>query len=571
MILEKKKLKVKNLDQSFELPINDIKRGINSYEDFFIVKNSKDKINIFDRICDHNGGRLISKNNTNEIICPLHGWKFDANTGFYTNTKVKKKEIPFEVKNKKIIFKLDKKIPKFTTFEDNIEFEIIFLNHSCLVFKTKEFSFAIDPWIFGPAFLGGWWLKNKSPSNSLELLNSCDFIFISHNHPDHLHDLTLNKINPQMQYYVANFQSKSTHNYLKSIGKENVENLNFGSEYINKDLKFVISPLKSGDFRDDSGIYFSIGKFKSILAVDTNSINFFSLPNNITFLASSFAGGASGYPVCFDNFKIDEKKKIIDRNNRALFARNNKLINTTNPKFYMPYAGFFEEKATRDKTIHEINEKMSIEKYENFFEKKKNEILNVNKFQKYTFLGEELTKKEKINKKFNDFEIDNYLENQKRFYNKLSNNDIIDYFKNCKFNSKLKLFINLTNDDFSNTYNSFIVNFSKRKTNIEFLKQSAYEFFNKEKEKKITSNLIYASIRLEAFVNVIKNYLPWEDMLIGFQLRIQRFPDVYNSDFWYHFSNIYVKSSRKSSLSQCNFCEIILQKFDTTYIRDTKI
>ena len=214
---------------------------------------------------------------------------------------------------------------------------------------------------------------------------------------------------------------------------------------------------------------------------------------------------------------------------------------------------------------------MYIEKYENFFEKKKNEILNVNKFQKYTFLGEELTKKEKINKKFNDFEIDNYLENQKRFYNKLSNNDIIDYFKNCKFNSKLKLFINLTNDDFSNTYNSFIVNFSKRKTNIEFLKQSAYEFFNKEKEKKITSNLIYASIRLEAFVNVIKNYLPWEDMLIGFQLRIQRFPDVYNSDFWYHFSNIYVKSSRKSSLSQCNFCEIILQKFDTTYIRDTKI
>ena len=67
--------------------------------------------------------------------------------------------------------------------------------------------------------------------------------------------------------------------------------------------------MKSGDFRDDSGIYFSIGKFKSILAVDTNSINFFSLPNNITFLASSFAGGASGYPVCFDNLEIDEKKK----------------------------------------------------------------------------------------------------------------------------------------------------------------------------------------------------------------------------------------------------------------------
>ena len=45
---------------------------------------------------------------------------------------------------------------------------------------------------------------------------------------------------------------------------------------------------KMETIRDDSGIYYSIGKFKSILAVDTNSINFFSLPNNITFLASSF-------------------------------------------------------------------------------------------------------------------------------------------------------------------------------------------------------------------------------------------------------------------------------------------
>ena len=52
----------------------------------------------------------------------------------------------------------------------------------------------------------------------------------------------------------------------------------------------------------------------------------------------------------------------------------------------MPYAGFFGEKATRDKTIHEINEKCLLKNMKIFFEKK-NEILNVNKFQKYTFLG----------------------------------------------------------------------------------------------------------------------------------------------------------------------------------------
>ena len=42
----------------------------------------------------------------------------------------------------------------------------------------------------------------------------------------------------------------------------------------NKKNDLNICILKSGDFREDSGLYFSIGNFTSLLNVDSNSINF---------------------------------------------------------------------------------------------------------------------------------------------------------------------------------------------------------------------------------------------------------------------------------------------------------
>ena len=73
--------------------------------------------------------------------------------------------------------------------------------------------------------------------------------------------------------------------------------------------QLVQSILKSGDFREDSGIYFSNGEFTGLLSVDANMINFDRLPK-VNFYGSSFAGGASGYPLMFDNYKVEEQIKI---------------------------------------------------------------------------------------------------------------------------------------------------------------------------------------------------------------------------------------------------------------------
>ena len=63
--------------------------GVNFTEEFIIFKKKKELL-IYDRICDHNSGRLISKDG--KTFCPMHNWEFMPETGIYKNGLVKKKK-----------------------------------------------------------------------------------------------------------------------------------------------------------------------------------------------------------------------------------------------------------------------------------------------------------------------------------------------------------------------------------------------------------------------------------------------------------------------------------------------
>ena len=150
-----------------------------------------------------------------------------------------------------------------------------------------------------------------------------------------------------MPILTAGFTNESTLTLLKECGFKDITAMDFSSRYIQEDNEFSIAVLKSGDFREDSGLLFEVGELTGLLTVDSNLLNFGELPD-VDILASSFAGGASGFPLCFDNYTQSEKEKIIERNRKAISSTNLKTIKLTRPKYFMPYAGFFSEKAERD-------------------------------------------------------------------------------------------------------------------------------------------------------------------------------------------------------------------------------
>ena len=109
---------------------------------------------------------------------------------------------------------------------------------------------------------------------------------------------------------------------------------------------FKFQFLKSGDFRDDSGFYLNIDGNEILLCVDANYLNSYQLPRDIDLLCTSFASGASGYPLIYDNQSQGNKSRVLIRNRKSTQKSVSKYIEITNPKFYLPYAGMFKREST---------------------------------------------------------------------------------------------------------------------------------------------------------------------------------------------------------------------------------
>ena len=140
------------------IDISNLKNGVNLYNNYIIYKNEI-LIRVYDRICNHAGGKIISKNN--EHRCPLHNWKFNPENGTYFNG-IKKKECSYKIKNRKIFIEENELIPSITKSKKKSLIKIRFFNHAFLEVETENLKFATDPWAIGSAFNNGWFLKKKN-------------------------------------------------------------------------------------------------------------------------------------------------------------------------------------------------------------------------------------------------------------------------------------------------------------------------------------------------------------------------------------------------------------------------
>jgi CMP-N-acetylneuraminate monooxygenase len=531
------KLDYKSNISHFHIPIESVPQDV-SIQSEFIVFREDEQFHIYNRKCDHAGGKLCLIDNT--IKCPMHDWEFNAKNGKYTNVEVSKKELDFDIIDNHIVIEVNNEIPKLPSRKEQLNVKVTFLSHACLLVEMDGVSFVTDPWIIGFAFSGGWWPKTLPPANWKSIINSVDFIYISHNHPDHLNIFTLEHVRNDMTFFVPNFISQGVSKILERNGFNDIFTAEFNNHYQYKNTDLFLTIFKSGDFRDDSGLYFTFGDFSFLSVVDSNDLNFRKFPQDITLFASSFAGGASGYPLCFDTVQDLDKDKILHRNKQAIKAMIRQNITRCNGKFFLPYAGFFTEGAKRDSYILSRNIKNTIEDLKEL--PKSTTLLNVNKVDSYMFIGQDIHSSQCIPRDKSFPYTPELLMNQVFSESVYDEARLRTYFEKCNFQKELVLYLSLTNDDFTETKYFIIVDFRELNTQVNF-KKFDWKLVKRSASAEgvsISFNSLHVKVRQDAFLWVVYNQMPWEDLSIGFQCRIDRVPDIYNVEFWHHFTNIYV-------------------------------
>lgn len=544
--------KVKEKRKKKEILISDLKIGFNSSRDHIIkVDENYNVSQVIDKVCDHAGGRLILKGEN--AVCPMHNWILDLNTLKYNDSHICKKQAEYRIiDNSKIeLFNSENHLENpYLDKKTNSDLTIRWLNHAAVYIEANGISFITDPWLFGPAFMTGWWLNEPSTLDSIELLKEVDYIYISHNHPDHLHPETLRLVSKDKKIIVGEFETKSTEKYLRALGFTNIISLGFNDIY---DIvpNFQISILKSGDFRDDSGIYFNLNGYQVLLTVDCNFLNSYILPQNIDLLMTSFAGGASGFPLCYDTYSIEEKKKVILRNKLSTRSSVINYLKATSPINYLPYAGMFKEYAKRDAFIKDNNEKNATIDYEQICNSLNVRYIEPEKNKLIQFIDGVISFREidvkYLQKEDCSFYINKYKEEY--IYDPLN---IISYFKNSGYHSNQIVQIIPSNDTFDEIMDKVV--FADFKNQV-FKIISRNDIIDRKEGFKVMK----LSVRPEIITCVIENKLPWEDISIGFQMRTERSPNEYESDFWYHFTNVYINKEHFRYSPYCGSCTVINQ------------
>ena len=533
-----------------EIDLSQYPIGVNEVDDFFFKISPHRKTEwVVSRICDHANGKLSRKGCESFAKCPLHGWTLDLDKLEYVNVQVKKEKINFEQKENILI--IEKKqhylqIPEHIKTSSINKISIRFLAHASLAITIDGFTIVTDPWLMGPCFMTGWWHKVIPKADAMNIMMGADLIYISHNHPDHIHMESLShlrKRRPDIPIVIPNFSSKSVEKPLINCGFTNVIPLEFNNLYSVHENKILLSILKSGDFRDDSGIFFMAGEFSGLLTVDAASLNRMILPKEIDFLASAFAGGASGYPWCFENYSVAQRQEINKKSKNSVLKLAVDYIKTTQTKHYMPYAGYFSEEANRDHFIKLNNLKNSVDDIKNhlvrlfpnvhFIDPRMTDLIEFGANGRMIHQEQiELPALYQLDQSY----IDSYLEKENVESRNFDIQHIAQYFLACQFRDDLIVYLIPTDNSFEPTEQGLKIDFSGVKVAVDIMDVVAL-WMDYELSSPLRKKII--KVRKDPLWIVVNNALSWEELSIGFQCRIIRKPDVYNSKFWDYFTNIY--------------------------------
>ncbi|HST74482.1 MAG TPA: hypothetical protein VLJ20_03845 [Acetobacteraceae bacterium] len=91
-------------------------------------------------------------------------------------------------------------------------------NASVMVFDGERPVLATDPWLTGTCYFGSWALDHPLTEEQIGRFQAADYIWISHGHPDHLHDESLALLPRGKKILVPDHYNAEIASHLKDLG-----------------------------------------------------------------------------------------------------------------------------------------------------------------------------------------------------------------------------------------------------------------------------------------------------------------------------------------------------------------
>ena len=180
--------------------------------------------------------------------------------------------------------------------------KVTYFGHACMMMEAEGTRILMDPWLTDPTYHGTWW---HYPPLELGVrdLPKLDFLYVSHEHPDHFDPPTLRQLDPDVHVIIANFKRKRFRDRLAALGFHRISEIDFGRDFQCNGSGVTLRLIAPDRLWDDSAILVRSGD-TTVLNVndchlDDGTLRRLGEERRIDLAFLTFTG-ASQYPGCFE-------------------------------------------------------------------------------------------------------------------------------------------------------------------------------------------------------------------------------------------------------------------------------
>ncbi|MBI3783865.1 MAG: MBL fold metallo-hydrolase, partial [Deltaproteobacteria bacterium] len=179
---------------------------------------------------------------------------------------------------------------------------------ACMIMESEGTRILMDPWMVDPTYHGTWW-HYPPLETTIRDLPKIDFLYISHEHPDHFDPPTLRQLDKRVKVIIARFKRRRFYERIKAIGFHDVIELDFGQTHELNASGLTVRLIAPDRPWDDSAILVKANG-TTVLNVNDCHLDDATLSRlgesekiDLAFLTFT---GASQYPGCFE-FPMESK------------------------------------------------------------------------------------------------------------------------------------------------------------------------------------------------------------------------------------------------------------------------
>ena len=180
--------------------------------------------------------------------------------------------------------------------------KVTYIGHAAMMVESGGTTVLMDPWMNDPTYHGTWW---HYPPLTLRVrdLPRLDYLYISHEHPDHFDPPTLREIDRKVPVLIANFRRKGFRDRIAALGFKDIWEIDFSTDLALNGSDLTVRLIASDRVWDDSAILVRSPRL-TLLNVNDCHLDEAALDRlgrtyaiDLAFLTFT---GASQYPGCFE-------------------------------------------------------------------------------------------------------------------------------------------------------------------------------------------------------------------------------------------------------------------------------